>query len=172
MLRIGESQAPGTPRRLGGGSGLSLRQDESKSSAGPGAGFSRVQAPLPVPPQEIPLHSNVYEVYATDKDEGLNGAVRYSFLKTAGNRDWEYFSIDPVSGLIQTAQRLDREKQAVYSVRWQGPGRLCSCDVLGGPVWESTLEPYASLTPASPSDCAPLPPAHLGSQRPGPASAI
>ena len=64
----------------------------------------------------------MYEVYATDKDEGLNGAVRYSFLKTTGNRDWEYFTIDPISGLIQTAQRLDREKQAVYSVRGRGPG--------------------------------------------------
>lgn len=71
------------------------------------------------------MHSNVYEVYATDKDEGLNGAVRYSFLKTAGNRDWEYFTIDPVSGLIQTAQRLDREKQAVYSVRGRPGVGLC-----------------------------------------------
>lgn len=79
--------------------------------------------PPPPPPQEIPLRSNVYEVYATDKDEGLNGAVRYSFLKTAGNRDWEYFTIHPISGLIQTAQRLDREKQAVYSVRGRGPAR-------------------------------------------------
>lgn len=67
--------------------------------------------------QEIPLRSNVYEVYATDKDEGLNGAVLYSLLKTgAGSKDWEYFSIDSVSGLIQTAMRLDREKQAVYNV--------------------------------------------------------
>lgn len=77
-------------------------------------------ASLLCPLQEIPLRSNVYEVYATDEDEGLNGAVRYSFLKTTGNRDWEYFTIDPVSGLIQTAQRLDREKQAVYSVRGWG----------------------------------------------------
>lgn len=80
------------------------------------------------PPQEIPLRSNVYEVYATDNDEGLNGAVRYSFLKTTGNRDWEYFTIDPISGLIQTAQRLDREKQAVYSVRgqaWESWGEDC-----------------------------------------------
>ncbi|XP_071667721.1 cadherin-23 isoform X2 [Patagioenas fasciata] len=66
--------------------------------------------------EEIPLRSNVYEVYATDKDEGLNGAVLYNLLKTgAGNKDWEYFSIDSVSGLIQTAMRLDREKQAVYN---------------------------------------------------------
>ncbi|XP_077206632.1 cadherin-23 isoform X4 [Paroedura picta] len=67
--------------------------------------------------EEIPLRSNVYEVYATDKDEGLNGAVQYNFLKTgAGNKDWEFFTIDSNSGLIQTAMRLDREKQAVYSL--------------------------------------------------------
>ncbi|XP_053307224.1 cadherin-23 [Spea bombifrons] len=67
--------------------------------------------------EEIPLKSTVYEVYATDNDEGLNGAVRYRLLKTgAGNKDWEYFSIDPVSGLIQTTQRLDREKQSMYNL--------------------------------------------------------
>uniref|UniRef100_A0A8C6RT94 Cadherin-23 n=1 Tax=Nannospalax galili TaxID=1026970 RepID=A0A8C6RT94_NANGA len=84
--------------------------------------------------EEIPLHSNVYEVYATDKDEGLNGAVRYSFLKTAGNRDWECFTIDPVSGLIQTAQRLDREKQAVYSL-------ILVASDLGQPVPYETMQP-------------------------------
>ncbi|XP_064125746.1 cadherin-23 isoform X4 [Loxodonta africana] len=84
--------------------------------------------------EEIPLRSNVYEVYATDKDEGLNGAVRYSFLKTAGNRDWEYFTIDPISGLIQTAQRLDRETQAVYSL-------ILVASDLGQPVPYETMQP-------------------------------
>ncbi|XP_058552602.1 cadherin-23 isoform X9 [Neofelis nebulosa] len=84
--------------------------------------------------EEIPLRSNVYEVYATDNDEGLNGAVRYSFLKTAGNRDWEYFTIDPISGLIQTAQRLDREKQAVYSL-------ILVASDLGQPVPYETMQP-------------------------------
>ncbi|XP_054428626.1 cadherin-23 isoform X2 [Pteronotus mesoamericanus] len=84
--------------------------------------------------EEIPLRSNVYEVYATDKDEGLNGAVRYSFLKTTGNRDWEYFTIDPISGLIQTAQRLDREKQAVYSL-------ILVASDLGQPVPYETMQP-------------------------------
>uniref|UniRef100_A0A5F9CWR8 Cadherin related 23 n=1 Tax=Oryctolagus cuniculus TaxID=9986 RepID=A0A5F9CWR8_RABIT len=84
--------------------------------------------------EEIPLRSNVYEVYATDKDEGLNGAVRYSFLKTAGSRDWEYFTIDAVSGLIQTAQRLDREKQAVYSL-------ILVASDLGQPVPYETMQP-------------------------------
>lgn len=93
--------------------------------------------------QEIPLRSNVYEVYATDKDEGLNGVVLYNLLKTgAGNKDWEYFSIDSVSGLIQTAMRLDREKQAVYNVSqagmqgmwwgWHQLAQLWRCHSLAG----------------------------------------
>ncbi|XP_039409728.1 cadherin-23 isoform X8 [Corvus cornix cornix] len=84
--------------------------------------------------EEIPLRSNVYEVYATDKDEGLNGVVLYNLLKTgAGNKDWEYFSIDSVSGLIQTAMRLDREKQAVYNLI------IVACDQ-GQPPYE-TMQP-------------------------------
>ncbi|KAM3912635.1 cadherin-23 [Leptodactylus fuscus] len=85
--------------------------------------------------EEIPLKSTVYEVYATDNDEGLNGAVRYSLLKTgAGNKDWEYFSIDSTSGLIQTAQRLDREKQAMYNL-------IIVANDLGQPV------PYEAMLP-------------------------
>ncbi|XP_060538229.1 cadherin-23 isoform X1 [Pantherophis guttatus] len=84
--------------------------------------------------EEVPLRSNVYEVYATDKDEDLNGAVQYTLLKTgAGNKDWEYFTIDPNSGLIQTAMRLDREKQATYSLI------IVACDQ-GQPPYE-TMQP-------------------------------
>lgn len=62
----------------------------------------------------------VYEVHATDADEGLNGEVRYAFLQTgAGNRDWENFHIDAVTGVITTTAKLDREKQALLSVSHQ-----------------------------------------------------
>ncbi|XP_069466826.1 cadherin-23 isoform X2 [Ambystoma mexicanum] len=85
--------------------------------------------------EEIPLRSTVYEVYATDKDEGVNGAVRYRLLKTgAGNKDWEYFSIDSVSGLIQTELRLDREKQAIYNL-------IIVAYDLGEPVAYETMQP-------------------------------
>lgn len=112
----------------------------------PGSGIFLAHVPPPhgPPHQEIPLRSNVYEVYATDNDEGLNGAVRYSFLKTTGNRDWEYFTIDPISGLIQTAQRLDREKQAVYSVRGQAWGEavwISPALPLGGMFHSASLGP-------------------------------
>lgn len=112
---------------LAGGKDMQLREEKEQGlapSRPERQDFLRWPRSLPARLlQEIPLRSNVYEVYATDKDEGLNGAVRYSFLKTTGNRDWEYFTIDPISGLIQTAQRLDREKQAVYSVRGRGQAR-------------------------------------------------
>lgn len=59
----------------------------------------------------------MYEVHATDSDEGVNGEVRYAFLQTgAGNRDWENFHIDSISGVIATTVKLDREKQALHSV--------------------------------------------------------
>lgn len=59
----------------------------------------------------------MYEVFATDGDEGVNGEVRYAFLQTgAGNRDWENFHIDALTGVITTAVKLDREKQPLHSV--------------------------------------------------------
>lgn len=65
----------------------------------------------------------MYEVYATDSDEGVNGEVRYAFLQTgAGNKDWENFRIDAISGVITTTVKLDREKQALYGV-----SHLCVC---------------------------------------------
>lgn len=68
-------------------------------------------------PQEQPPGLPVYEVHATDADEGVNGEVRYGFLQTgAGNRDWENFRIDATSGVIATTVKLDREKQPLYSV--------------------------------------------------------
>lgn len=72
--------------------------------------------------QEQPPGLVVYEVFATDEDEGVNGEVRYSFLQTgAGNRDWENFRIDAITGVITTAVKLDREKQALYSVSVTAP---------------------------------------------------
>ena len=67
----------------------------------------------------------MYEVHATDSDEGVNGEVRYGFLQTgAGNRDWENFHIDAMSGVITTTVKLDREKQALHSV---SPLCVCVC---------------------------------------------
>ncbi|XP_052469757.1 cadherin-23 [Carassius gibelio] len=85
--------------------------------------------------EEQPPGLVVYEVFATDEDEGVNGEVRYSFLQTgAGNRDWENFHIDAVTGVITTAVKLDREKQALYSL-------VVVAYDLGQPVPYETMQP-------------------------------
>ncbi|KAG9344450.1 hypothetical protein JZ751_011120 [Albula glossodonta] len=85
--------------------------------------------------EEQPPGLVVYEVFATDGDEGVNGEVRYAFLQTgAGNRDWENFHIDALTGVITTAVRLDREKQALHSL-------IVVAYDLGQPVPYETTQP-------------------------------
>ncbi|CAB1343305.1 unnamed protein product [Coregonus sp. 'balchen'] len=77
----------------------------------------------------------VYEVFATDGDEGVNGEVRYAFLQTGvRNRDWENFHIDAITGVITTAVKLDREKQALHSL-------IVVAYDLGQPVPYETTQP-------------------------------
>ncbi|XP_076130098.1 protocadherin-16 [Alosa pseudoharengus] len=59
-------------------------------------------------PEVVYPGSFVLQVTARDKDTGPNGEVRYSLLPDAGARsDW--FTIDPVTGIITTALQLDYE---------------------------------------------------------------
>ncbi|XP_043991850.1 cadherin-23 isoform X2 [Gambusia affinis] len=85
--------------------------------------------------EEQPPGLPVYEVHATDSDEGVNGEVRYAFLQTgAGNRDWENFHIDAMSGVITTTVKLDREKQALLSL-------IIVARDMGQPVPYETTQP-------------------------------
>uniref|UniRef100_A0A3Q3FBD3 FAT atypical cadherin 3b n=1 Tax=Labrus bergylta TaxID=56723 RepID=A0A3Q3FBD3_9LABR len=52
---------------------------------------------------------------ASDPDEGLNRTVIYSLVNSVG----EFFSIDPVSGMVILERPLDRESQDSYRVRVQ-----------------------------------------------------
>ncbi|XP_053189417.1 cadherin-23 isoform X2 [Scomber japonicus] len=85
--------------------------------------------------EEQPPGLPVYEVHATDSDEGVNGEVRYGFLQTgAGNRDWENFHIDAMTGVITTTVKLDREKQALHSL-------IIVARDMGQPVPYETTQP-------------------------------
>ncbi|XP_055018856.1 cadherin-23 [Boleophthalmus pectinirostris] len=85
--------------------------------------------------EEQPPGLPVYEVHATDADEGVNGEVRYAFLQTgAGNRDWENFHIDAMTGVITTTVKLDREKQALLSL-------IIVARDMGQPVPYETTQP-------------------------------
>ncbi|XP_049325189.1 protocadherin Fat 4 isoform X2 [Astyanax mexicanus] len=63
-------------------------------------------------PEDAAIGDNVTTVSATDADSGLNGEVRYSLEGSAG-----IFSVNPDTGLITVAAKLDRETQDTYSFR-------------------------------------------------------
>ncbi|XP_071377114.1 protocadherin-16-like, partial [Centroberyx affinis] len=66
-------------------------------------------------PEVVYPGSFVLQVTARDKDQGPNGDVRYSLLK-AKNTHSDWFSIDPVTGIITTATALDFESEPAPSV--------------------------------------------------------
>ncbi|MBN3320699.1 PCD16 protein, partial [Atractosteus spatula] len=59
-------------------------------------------------PEVVYPGSFVLQVTARDKDQGPNGEINYSILQDHGTHsDW--FTIDPVTGIITTAMELDYE---------------------------------------------------------------
>lgn len=63
---------------------------------------------------------NVIVVNATDKDEGPNGKVTYHIAKQEPLSSPTAFSIDPTSGIISVAQKLDYSKAKKYSLEVEG----------------------------------------------------
>uniref|UniRef100_A0A3Q3WF66 Protocadherin-16 n=1 Tax=Mola mola TaxID=94237 RepID=A0A3Q3WF66_MOLML len=66
-------------------------------------------------PEVVYPGSFVLQVTARDKDQGPNGDVRYSLLK-GKNSHSDWFSIDPVTGIITTATTLDFESEPAPKV--------------------------------------------------------
>ncbi|KAK0145976.1 Cadherin EGF LAG seven-pass G-type receptor 1 [Merluccius polli] len=65
--------------------------------------------------EDTPVYTSVLQVSAVDRDSGSNGRISYTFQGgDDGNGD---FFIEPYSGIIRTAQKLDRENVAVYSLK-------------------------------------------------------
>uniref|UniRef100_A0A8C1R4N8 Cadherin EGF LAG seven-pass G-type receptor 1b n=1 Tax=Cyprinus carpio TaxID=7962 RepID=A0A8C1R4N8_CYPCA len=65
--------------------------------------------------EDAPVYTSVLQVSASDRDSGSNGRLSYTFQ---GGDDGEGdFFIEPYSGIIRTARKLDRENVAVYSLK-------------------------------------------------------
>ncbi|CAL1293860.1 unnamed protein product [Larinioides sclopetarius] len=64
--------------------------------------------------EDAPVGTSVLQIFATDKDLGLNGQIRYSF--TGGDNGDGAFRVDPTSGIIRTNRMLDRESVSLYAL--------------------------------------------------------
>uniref|UniRef100_S4RP29 Cadherin-related 23 n=1 Tax=Petromyzon marinus TaxID=7757 RepID=S4RP29_PETMA len=62
----------------------------------------------------LPANSTLFQVTATDPDEGANGNVTYSMTAALPRPD---FQLDAATGLITTLVQLDREAVAAYQLR-------------------------------------------------------
>ncbi|KAM4569520.1 cadherin EGF LAG seven-pass G-type receptor 1 isoform 2-T2 [Odontesthes bonariensis] len=65
--------------------------------------------------EDAPVYTSVLQISASDRDSGSNGRVSYTFQ---GGDDGEGdFLIEPYSGIIRTARKLDRENVPVYNLK-------------------------------------------------------
>ncbi|NXR83458.1 PCD23 protein, partial [Pycnonotus jocosus] len=74
---------------------------------------SFVSSPLSYVMEDVEVGSLVHHITAKDPDEGRNGQVTYHIL--SGNEN-KAFVLDKITGLLTTAQFLDREVQERYSL--------------------------------------------------------
>uniref|UniRef100_A0A8C7MDE8 Cadherin EGF LAG seven-pass G-type receptor 1 n=1 Tax=Oncorhynchus kisutch TaxID=8019 RepID=A0A8C7MDE8_ONCKI len=65
--------------------------------------------------EDAPVYTSVLQISASDRDSGSNGRLSYTFQ---GGDDGEGdFFIEPYSGIIRTARKLDRENVPVYTLK-------------------------------------------------------
>lgn len=65
--------------------------------------------------EDAPTYTIVLQISASDRDSGPNGRLSYTFQ---GGDDGEGdFVIEPYSGIIRTARKLDRENVPVYNLK-------------------------------------------------------
>lgn len=65
--------------------------------------------------EDAPVYTSVLQVSASDRDTGSNSRVSYTF-QGGDDGDGDFF-IEPYSGIIRTARKLDRENVATYNLK-------------------------------------------------------
>eukprot|EP00079_Xenopus_tropicalis_P034335 XP_017948106.1 PREDICTED: protocadherin gamma-B2-like [Xenopus tropicalis] len=112
--------------------------------------------------ENTPINSTVLIVNATDKDEGLNAQITYSFSKSSENSLYtSMFSISPTNGEIKSKRTLNFEEKRNYELSIQakdGGGFVAHSKVLIEIVDENDNAPemsIASISTPVPEDSAP-----------------
>ena len=61
--------------------------------------------------EDVQVNATIVQVFATDRDTGLNARIRYSILSHG-----EDFFVEADSGIVKVKNKLDREKKPVYNI--------------------------------------------------------
>uniref|UniRef100_A0A8C5MBW1 Cadherin domain-containing protein n=1 Tax=Leptobrachium leishanense TaxID=445787 RepID=A0A8C5MBW1_9ANUR len=100
--------------------------------------------------EKTPINSSIIHVTATDRDEGSNAQITYSFTKTSGNSlSTSMFQINATNGEIKTNYKLDFEAMRNYEMSIQaqdGGGLVAYSKVLVEIIDENDNAPEISIT--------------------------
>ncbi|XP_075961283.1 protocadherin Fat 2 [Anarhichas minor] len=66
--------------------------------------------------EDLPIHTSVIQLSASDSDSGRNKDLTFQMVKTESN-ETDFFEIDPYSGLIVTKQVLDHENTKHFHLK-------------------------------------------------------
>eukprot|EP00079_Xenopus_tropicalis_P023067 XP_012815166.1 PREDICTED: protocadherin gamma-B1 isoform X12 [Xenopus tropicalis] len=98
--------------------------------------------------ENIPINSTVLHVNASDKDEGINAQITYSFSTAAANV-LRMFTINPNNGEIKTIGNVDFEEEKYYDISVQAEdngGLAAHVKVLVEIIDENDNAPEISVT--------------------------
>ncbi|XP_073932908.1 protocadherin gamma-B2 isoform X11 [Castor canadensis] len=98
--------------------------------------------------ENVPLGFSVFQVIATDQDEGVNAEITYSF-HNVDEKVERFFNLDKITGEITTKSNLDFEIANSYSLRVEAkdPGDLAShCSVQVDILDENDCAPEVIVT--------------------------
>ncbi|XP_041444732.1 protocadherin gamma-B5 isoform X22 [Xenopus laevis] len=98
--------------------------------------------------ENIPINSTVLQVNASDKDEGINAQIAYSF-STAATNVLRIFTINPNNGEIKTISNVDFEEEKYYDISVQAKdsgGLVGNAKVLIEIMDENDNSPEISVT--------------------------
>ncbi|XP_029607455.1 cadherin EGF LAG seven-pass G-type receptor 1 isoform X1 [Salmo trutta] len=65
--------------------------------------------------EDAPVYTSILQISASDRDSASNGRLSYTFQ--GGDDGAGDFFIEPYSGIIRTARKLDRENVPVYNLK-------------------------------------------------------
>ncbi|XP_068447232.1 protocadherin alpha-8-like [Clinocottus analis] len=67
-------------------------------------------------PENVPVGTSIFQMNATDPDEGINSEIEYNLSKTLKKKVYDIFELDKLTGEIRVKGVVDYEENDVYKL--------------------------------------------------------